>query len=88
MTVMQTRMFAQIFRLLRNACYSRTSRYGDYFLCPFRRDGRDGSVTIHQDVNLYLAFLSKGDRLTHKIDDNRAVWLQVTKGEVLYHFSF
>ncbi|MEM8828359.1 MAG: pirin family protein [Cyanobacteria bacterium P01_G01_bin.19] len=46
-------------------------------------DGRNGSVTIHQDVNLYLASLGKGDRLTHKVDENRAVWLQVTKGAVL-----
>lgn len=46
-------------------------------------DGRDGSVTIHQDVNLYLAALSKGDRLIHEIATNRVAWLQVTKGKVL-----
>lgn len=46
------------------------------------RDGRDNSVTIHQDANLYLGSLGKGDRLTHQIKDNRVVWLQVTKGEV------
>ena len=46
------------------------------------RDGRDNSVTIHQDVNLYLASLNQSDRLTHQIDANRAVWLQVAKGEV------
>ncbi len=46
------------------------------------RDGRDNSVTIHQDANLYLASLNQGDRLTYQIDNNRAVWLQVTQGEV------
>ncbi|HEY9771154.1 MAG TPA: pirin family protein [Coleofasciculaceae cyanobacterium] len=46
------------------------------------RDGRDNSVTIHQDVNLYLASLNQSDRITHQINANRAVWLQVTKGEV------
>ena len=46
------------------------------------RDGRDNSVTIHQDANLYLASLNQSDRLTHQIDANRAVWLQVAKGEV------
>ena len=46
-------------------------------------DGKDGSVTIHQDVNLYLASLSKGDSLTHEILDNRVVWIQVTKGAIL-----
>ncbi len=46
------------------------------------RDGRDNSVTIHQDVDLYLGSLNQSDRLTYQIDANRAVWLQVTKGEV------
>jgi len=45
-------------------------------------DGRDNSVTIHQDVNLYLGSLGQGDCLTHEIADNRAVWLQVVKGEI------
>jgi quercetin 2,3-dioxygenase len=46
------------------------------------RDGRDGSITIHQDVNLYLGSLTKNDRLTYQIKDNRGIWLQVAKGEV------
>ena len=46
-------------------------------------DGRDNSVTIHQDVNLYLASLNKGDHLTHNLLVNRVAWLQVTKGGVL-----
>lgn len=46
------------------------------------RDGRENSVTIHQDVNLYLGSLQVGDRLNHKINQNRAVWLQVTQGEI------
>ena len=45
-------------------------------------DGRDNSVTIHQDVNLYLSSLSEGDRLTYEIAEERAVWLQVIKGKV------
>ena len=46
-------------------------------------DGRDNSVTIHQDVNLYLASLTQSDRLTYQIQNNRAVWLQVTKGKIM-----
>lgn len=46
------------------------------------QDGRDNSVTIHQDVNLYLGSLAECDRFTYSINDNRAVWLQITKGEV------
>jgi quercetin 2,3-dioxygenase len=46
------------------------------------QDGRDNSVTIHQDVNLYLGSLTKSDRFTYQIKDNRAIWLQVATGEV------
>ena len=46
------------------------------------RDGRDNSVVIHQDLNLYLGLLGKGDRLNYQIADSRAAWLQVTKREV------
>ena len=45
-------------------------------------DGRDGSVTIHQDVNLYVGNLNSGDRLTYNIEENKAVWIQVVKGSV------
>ncbi|MEO0847829.1 MAG: pirin family protein [Cyanobacteria bacterium J06648_1] len=46
------------------------------------RDGRDNSVTIHQDVNLYLGSLGKSDRLNYQIAEERAVWLQVTQGKI------
>ena len=45
-------------------------------------DGRDDSVTIHQNVNLYIASLDSGDRLTHNLSDNHVAWIQVTKGAV------
>ncbi|MGK7899404.1 MAG: pirin family protein [Xenococcus sp. (in: cyanobacteria)] len=43
-------------------------------------DGRDGSVTIHQDASLYVAALNKGDRVTYNTDNNRSVWLQLARG--------
>ncbi|MEL6909492.1 MAG: pirin family protein [Cyanobacteria bacterium J06598_4] len=46
------------------------------------RDGRDNSVTIHQDVNLYLGSVGKSDRLDYQIAEERAVWLQVTQGKI------
>lgn len=46
------------------------------------RDGRNHSITIHQDVNLYLGSLTNSDRLTYQIPQQRAGWLQVTKGEI------
>lgn len=46
------------------------------------QDGRDNSVTIHQDVNLYLGSLTNSDRLNYSIKNNRGIWLQVARGEV------
>ena len=46
------------------------------------RDGRDGSVTIHQDVDLYAALLTARDQLTHALRAGRDGWLQVASGEV------
>ena len=45
-------------------------------------NGKDDSVTIHQDANIYLSSLSPSDRLNYKIEPNRAVWLQVATGAV------
>jgi quercetin 2,3-dioxygenase len=47
------------------------------------KDGRDNSVTIHQDLDLYTASLQAGDLLTYTIKDHRAVWVQVAEGTVL-----
>jgi redox-sensitive bicupin YhaK (pirin superfamily) len=45
-------------------------------------DGKDGSVTIHQDAKLYVSQLQKGDAVEHKLDNGRYAWLQVAKGSV------
>ena len=46
------------------------------------RDGRDGSVTIHQDVSLYAAVLGEGDTVRHEIGKGRVGWVQVARGRV------
>jgi redox-sensitive bicupin YhaK (pirin superfamily) len=46
------------------------------------RDGRDGSVVIHQDVALYAALLENGERVEHALADGRRAWAQVTRGSV------
>lgn len=46
-------------------------------------DGRDNSVTIHQDVNLYATILDSGDEIIHEIAQNRHAWLQVARGHVV-----
>jgi quercetin 2,3-dioxygenase len=44
------------------------------------QDGRDGSVTIHQDINLYVSVLSPGDRVRFEVPSDRFAWVQVAKG--------
>ena len=46
------------------------------------RDGRDGSVTVHQDVGLYAAALVPGEKVVHAPASGRHVWLQVARGIV------
>ena len=46
------------------------------------RDGRDGAVTIHQDVDLYATLLSPGTSVEHSLRAGRHAWLQVAAGEV------
>lgn len=46
------------------------------------RDGRDGSVTIHQDVDLYASRLLPGERVKHAVASGRHAWLQVVTGRI------
>ena len=46
------------------------------------RDGREGSVTIHQDVSLYAATVEGGAKLTYSLSPTRKAWLQVVKGSL------
>lgn len=44
------------------------------------RDGRDGSVTIHQDVDLYATILGENDTVAHALAPGRKAWVQVARG--------
>ncbi len=46
------------------------------------RDGREGSLVIRQDVDLYASLLSAGDELRHALADGRHAWVQVARGVV------
>ncbi len=45
-------------------------------------DGRDGSVTIHQDATLSATLLSPGKTVTHALADKRNAWIQVARGKI------
>lgn len=44
------------------------------------RDGRDGSVTIHRDVDLYATLLRDGESVSHTLEPGRIGWVQVAQG--------
>lgn len=46
------------------------------------RDGREGSVTVHQDVSLYSTILAPGETVRHELRPGRHAWVQVAKGAV------
>ena len=46
------------------------------------RDGRDGSLTIHQDVSLYSSTLEESAQLTIDLDAARNGFLQVARGAI------
>jgi redox-sensitive bicupin YhaK (pirin superfamily) len=46
------------------------------------KTGRDGSIAINQDADLYLAKLSPGEEVAHSLRPNRHVWVHVAEGEV------
>jgi quercetin 2,3-dioxygenase len=46
------------------------------------RGARDGSVKIHQDVDLYAAIVSSGAELEHTLQEGRHAWLQVAQGRL------
>ncbi|MFZ5482505.1 MAG: pirin family protein [Myxococcota bacterium] len=45
-------------------------------------DGRDGSVTIHQDVLLLAGVLATGVAVEHPLAAGRHAWVQVARGQV------
>jgi quercetin 2,3-dioxygenase len=47
------------------------------------QDGRDGSVTVHQDMNLYGTILAAGESLSMPTAADRHYWVQVAQGNVI-----
>lgn len=44
------------------------------------RDGRDGSLVIHQDASVHASILSPGSSLSHGLGAGRGAWVQVVAG--------
>src|SRR5206468_5241411 len=46
------------------------------------KTGRDGSIAINQDADLWLGRLGPGDRVTHQVAAGRNAWVHLAEGEV------
>jgi len=46
------------------------------------RDGRDGSLTLHQNADVHRAALSEGGELLVTLRPDRHAWVQVVRGSV------
>jgi len=44
------------------------------------RDGREGSLTVHQDVDVYASLLSPGEHVSHRIAPGRLAYMHLVKG--------
>ena len=45
--------------------------------------GRDGSLSIHQDANVYLSLVSHPDEIVYSLQPGRHAWLQVLSGQLM-----
>ncbi|HEY2903652.1 MAG TPA: pirin family protein [Polyangia bacterium] len=61
--------------------YSAADRQGRLRLVA-SHDGRDGSVTVHQDVNFYAGLFKDSDKATYEPRPGRSTWVQVARGAV------
>ena len=46
------------------------------------RNGRDGALTLHQDMDLYSSLLKDGGDVSLALRDGRRAWVQVARGSV------
>jgi len=45
-------------------------------------DGRDGSVLIHQNADVFATLLNDGESVSHKLNAGRRAWVQIVHGSV------
>jgi redox-sensitive bicupin YhaK (pirin superfamily) len=53
---------------------------GRDFVLLASKDGRDGTIHVHQDVDLWVARLGPGDRRERALGPGRQAWVHVARG--------
>ena len=61
--------------------FSEAERQGQLKLVA-SKDGREGSLTLHQDAAIFAGLLAPAERVTHDLSQGRYAWLQVARGKV------
>ena len=54
---------------------------GQFYLAA-SKSGRDGSIPINQDVDVFIGKFKTGDKISHTLKPGRHAWLQIAEGEV------
>lgn len=52
------------------------------FLLIGSHNGGEHAITIHQDVKLFIAYLTQNNSIHHQFEKGRKGWLQVVKGKI------
>jgi redox-sensitive bicupin YhaK (pirin superfamily) len=47
------------------------------------KDGRDGSITVHQNVDVWAARLSPEEQAIFRLKPNRRAWIQMARGAAM-----
>lgn len=50
------------------------------FVLLASRDGRDGSLQVQEDVDLWVAFIGQGERRDLRLEPGRHAWVHVARG--------
>ncbi len=66
--------------------FSSASKWGQWCLIG-SRNGRDGSLRIHQDLDLYSTILDDNDEIRYEAMFDRYYWIQVVSGKFLVQES-
>jgi quercetin 2,3-dioxygenase len=61
--------------------FSEAEKRGQWRLIA-SQDGRDESVTVRQDVSVYVTVLESGEKKDYSLEQDRVAWIHVAKGSV------
>lgn len=58
------------------------TKINNKFILIGAREPQDDTITIHQDVNLYTAYLTQNHSIYYSLKNDRIGWLQLIKGKI------